>query len=309
MSEASGEPQGFDLRRFVLEPILHRWKLILGIPTVMVALVLIWQALSTPEYTAQTVVTATQQNGGDLSSQLGKLGGIAALAGASLGPSAEASEFDKFEFLLTSSRLGEYQAERRNMLPIVFADRWDSQRKDWKRPEGVVQGIKDVFWPLFGMPAWLPPDGRELAEQYDRSLQIRERGTSGLFQLSYTDADPERAKFVLEAMVLDANELLRADASRQSAAKAAYLRSQLATAEVAEYRVNLAALLSREEQTLMLTSTSLPFAAQTVQPYTVSATPTSQRPVIYGGIAFVLGVALGLFLALVLGPVRGASDS
>jgi uncharacterized protein involved in exopolysaccharide biosynthesis len=298
----SAPEQGFDIRRYVIEPVIHRWKLVLGMPVAFSLLALTWQAVATPKYTASTVVTATSQNASSIASRLGQLGGLAALAGSSLGASQETTEFDKFEFMLTSPRLGDYQARTRRMLPIVFDKKWDSEQQAWARPEGAVQTVKNALWPLFGLPAWLPPDGQTLAEHYDRNLQVRQRGTTGLFQLSYTDEDPERALMVLQAIVADSNELLRQDAARRAAAKAAYLRSQLETARVAEYRVNLATLLATEEQTLMLTATSLPYAADTVQPYTVSAKPTSQRPVIYGAIAFVLGASLGLFFALVLGP-------
>lgn len=301
--------QGRDLGELLWAPIRTRWPMILGLGLLAVLATLAWQATSTPKYTARVVVFATNQESGGLAGQLGSLGSVAALAGASLGRTKQVSEFDKFEFLLTSARLGDYQAREREILPIVFWRRWDGEKGAWKRPEGPVQTVKDLLWPVFGLPAWLPPDGRDLAEEYDRRLTTRSKGETGLFQLAYVDSDPDRAVRILKAIVEDANELARRDAAARSAAKAEYLREQLQKAQVAEYRTNLAMLLAVEEQTLMLTSTNLPYAAEIVQPFTVSRKPTSQRPVVFGLIAAIVGLSFGLLLALALGPKRSPAES
>lgn len=294
----------FDLNRWFWQPIRHRWPLIAGITIAAVLLTLAWQAYSTPKYTARAVVYATNQQADGLARQLGSLGGVAALAGASLGKTEQVSEFEKFRFMLTSERLGDYHARERDMLPIVFWKSWDKDRKDWKRPTGTLQALKDAFWPMFGLEPWQPPDGRSLAKVYSKRLAARAPAESGLLRVSYEDTDPDRAKFILQSAIEDANEIVRQDAAQRAAAKAEYLRSQLAVAQVAEYRINLAMLLATEEQTLMLTSTKLPYAAELVQPYTVSRDPTSQKPVTYGIIALVAGLSIGVFIALMLGPVR-----
>jgi uncharacterized protein involved in exopolysaccharide biosynthesis len=282
--------------------IRDRWQIIVATPAVLVGLVLLYQTINTPKYTARVVVTA-QAPSTSLGGQLGRLGGFAALAGASLGKSADVTEFDKFQFMLKSELLGTYQAGR-GILPVVFAEKWDAQRQEWRRPNGVAQSVKDTFFPAFGLKPWLPPDGRSLAEHYNRQLVLREVGETGMIELAFEDSDPQRAIRVLRTMVEDSNELLRAAAANRAAQKAAYLRQQLAIAQVAEYRTNLASLLANEEQVMTLSSTKLPFAADIVEPYTVSAQPTSQRPFLYAIIAIIVGLSLGTFLALLLGPRR-----
>lgn len=293
----------FRVDEWLWRPMIVRWKLILGFAIGSVCLTLLWQAIRTPTWVATTVVSPTNRESSDLASKLGRLGGVAALAGASLGESQAASEFDRFRFLLTSTRLAEVHVRMRNILPLVFAEDWDSNNQTWVRPTGPIQFVKDTLWPLFGLDPWLPPDARSVAEEYKQRLSQREIGKTGLVQISFRDDQPERAESILRYIMTDANELCRKDAAQQAESKARYLREQLSTATVSEYRFNLASLLATEEQTLMLTSTTLPFAAEIVQPIVTSKQPVSQRPLLYGLIALVIGTGLGVFIALIKGPI------
>ena len=159
----------------MIAAIRRRWLLMLAIPAVLVALTLFYQAVDTPQFTARMVIVAQAQSN-NLSADLSRLGGIAAIAGTSLGKSKDVTEFDKFGFLLKSDLLGGYQA-RRGMLQIVFRDRWDKASHRWRRPATASQGIKDLVWPIFRLSPWLPPDGRDIAQLYGRKLVQREAVT------------------------------------------------------------------------------------------------------------------------------------
>lgn len=301
------EPSGRSFNDLVWRPIRARWWLLLALPLLLVALTLVWQAVRQPQYTATLVVAPNDENAAGVSSQLRGLSGLASVAGISLPKGQEVSAFDKFQFLLVSDRLGLHQSERRDSLQRAFAKRWDAANGRWIRPDGAVQAIKDALWPTFGMEAWLPPDGRDLAEHYADRLQQKKLGDTGLLQLSLDDPNPENARVLLSTAVADANELLRQDAAREAQRKAGYLRLQMMSAQIAEYRVNLSQLLAREEQTLMLTRSSTPYAAVPLQQVSVSRQPTSQRPVLFALIAGVIGLSLGVLIAVLLGDRRRAT--
>ena len=292
--------EGLDGR--IWQPIRRRWRLVVGGMLVAVAVTLLVQAFVEPTYTASVVLAPSAQSKSS-GNALGKLGGLASIAGVSI-DKGETSEFEKLQFLVFSDRLGDYQARRPDFLHFVFATRWDPRLRQWRRSTGIGQSVKDVLNPLFGLPAWLPPDGRALAKLYDTKLSSKKLGETELVQLSYRDPDAARGAFVLAAIVNDANELLRADAALRASRQASYLRQQLGLAAVLEYRENLASLLGQQEQTLMLTSSHLPYAADMLQPVTVSAVPTSQRPYLYAGIAAVIGLSVSAFIAFLLGVPR-----
>lgn len=282
-------------------PVRHRWKMVLGGALLAAIAVLVVQAVQTPEYTARMVLSPTDQGSSNLNSQLGRLSGLASIAGVSLGDKTAVSEFEKFQYLVFSERLGEYQARHGDILKLVFRKRWDAAMRQWQRPRTLGQAFRNTVYPIFGLPAWQAPDGRDLADEYDRRLASRKLGETALLQLSYRDSDPVRAATVLSAIVHDANELLRQDAQRKALSQSAYLRRQLGLAQVQEYRENLAQLLARQEQTLMLAAAEVPYAAEALQPQTISKEPTSQRPFLYAGIAAVVGLSFSAFVAILMG--------
>jgi hypothetical protein len=275
--------------------------MVAAIPAISVALVLAIQIFKPPVHTAVAAIAPTREAVTGLDGQLGGLSKLAAVAGVNVGSTRmPVGDFEKFRFLLFSSRLGEYQARTREILPLVFDEEWTGT--SWQKPGSLVQIAKDLLYPPFGLVAWAPPDGRSLSRHYDEKLKVSELGESGIFQISIRDTDPDRAQLLLEWVIDDANELVRRDAQSRATKRADYLRQQIATAAVAEYRSNLADLLAKEEQTLMLASTSLPFAADMVQPVTIARNPGSQRPALFAAVAGVLGLSLSVFLALLLGP-------
>ncbi len=299
---------GTSLSRQLWQPIRMRWKFVLGVTLLAVVLTLVAQAVIPPKYTASVVLGPSDQAESPLSG-LSKLSGLASVAGVSLNDKGTVSEFDKFQFLVMSDRLGVYQAHEPGFLAMVFDQRWDPATRRWRKPDGLVQSFKDIFNPIFGLPAWLPPDGRDLAELYDQNLAIKKVGETNLIQLNYRDTRPERAGKVLAAIVRDTDLLLRRDAELRARQQATYLRTQMALAQVLEYRQNLAGLLARQEQTLMLTASSQPFSAETLQAPTLSKTATTQRPYLFAAIAAVIGFSVGAFIAIMLGiPAARAGE-
>jgi hypothetical protein len=283
----------------LLRPLITRWYVVAAAMLLGVFAALLWQAVRTPMYTASSVVAATRDEAASLADRVGGLGGLAAMAGVSL-PGGSTTEFDKFKFLVMSERLASYQVETRQILPIVFHRNWDAEAKRWRRPTGPVQAVKDLLWPVFGLDPWVPPDAEALARYYARNLVQRENKDSGLVELSLQADRPGVARELLGLNIRDANAILRGDAALRATERAAYLRRQLQIADVVEHRANLARMLSIEEQTLMLVSTSLPFAAELVQPVTVTNQPTSQRPVLFALIGGLVGLSLGSFVALLM---------
>ncbi len=284
-------------------PLIDRWMLLAVLPLLVVLAVFAVQALKKPVHAIQVTVAPTRESVSGIDSQLGNLSRLAAVAGVNVGKGdSTVSDFARLRYLLFSVRLGEFQAEKRPVLPMVFDDQWDG--KAWRKPHGVVQWVKDTFYPMFGLEPWVVPDGRSLATYYNDHLSMNEVGETGLYRIRLEDTNLARGEKLLGWLVADANELVRRDAAERASARAAYLRQQIQRSPVTEYRENLATMLAKEEQTLMLASTSLPFAADVVQPVTSGHNPESQRPLLYAVLGGALGLGLATFIALLLGPRR-----
>lgn len=283
----------------IIEPIRRRWAWILAGTLLAAMAALVLQVLSPPVYTASAVMGPASGGSDSLQGKLSGLAGLAGLAGVNLGRDAGIPAFEKFKFMVYSKRLGDYQAAKPGFLQEMFPKQWDAAGRRWKQPEGLGQAFRSTVNPIFGLPAWLPPGGDDIAATYDRNLGVSKVSTTEMVRMTYKDRDPERALALLKGIIADSDNLIRIDAASRAAEQADYLRGRLAQTTIEEYRDTLLKLLAEQEQTLMLTQSSLPFAAEPVQQPIVDRVP-NKRPVLYALIAAVVGFSFSAFIAIVV---------
>ena len=282
----SDEPPNLDL----ITPIFRfRWLIALGVVAGLI-LGAVYEIIATARYTA-TVVVVPATNRTDLPQLRGGLAALSGLAGGKLGGN-NVNSMDRFTFLLTSTRLAERQIARRPILLVLFPERWDARHRGWVPPTGFVQGISESLKQIFGIPTLIAPDKFAVAKTYEKNLAQAKIGDTELIRISYNDKDPARAVQVLRWIVDDANEIVRGDAAQRAQQQSAYLRERLRTSTIQDYRETLLSLLAQEEQTLMLSSSRLPFAADTIEGESTSPVPTSKRPFT----TMMAGALLGLML-------------
>ena len=295
---SADEPANLDL---ITPMFRYRWMLLAG--TIFgLLLAVVFEIVSTPRYTA-TVVLVPAANRTELPQLKGGLAALSGLAGGKLG-TGNVSSMDRFGFLLTSTRLAEHQIMHRQVLQVLFPERWDKALGRWKEPSGFIQPIAGGVKQIFGIPAWTPPDKFAVAKLYEKSLAQGKVGDTELVRLSYTDKDPARAERVLRWIVDDANEIVRADAALRAQQQSGYLREQLRTITVQDYRETLLSLLAQEEQTLMLSSSRMPFAADTIEGDATSPIPTSKRPATSAIAGALVGLVLTYLAALIAFNLR-----
>jgi hypothetical protein len=298
------------LRVELVRPLIVYRSWILLAMFVVGSLVAAMRFFSPAEYTVTVILLPTATNDQDrTSSALG----VAALAGINLrgvGAGRAVSPFDRFMYLVNSPELAEWQIKHHDVRPLIFPQRWDADHKTWKAPEGLLAG-------LFGAASPEAPDAYEVAREYDAHLGIKKmmsgsamaEGT-GMVGLTYTDKSADRAYTILNNIMDDANELLRQDAAVRAAIQADYLRNKLASVAVEDYRQTLQKMLSEQEQTLMLTNSHLPFAAQSVSGETLPPERASKRTVLYSLIGAGFGFCVAyLFALLHYNLRRGRVDS
>ena len=137
-----------DLAAFAVD-LLVAWKLPLltvvlgGLAALTVAMLL------PPKYRAQAVVAPVMQSGAGAGGALRQLGGIAALAGVELDGAGGRKE----EYFATLASLGFARdfIQEEDLLPILFAERWNPQ---------AIMSRKPRIWPApakpsgVGRPSW-----------------------------------------------------------------------------------------------------------------------------------------------------------
>jgi uncharacterized protein involved in exopolysaccharide biosynthesis len=273
--------------------ILREDWLIPAITTVIgIALAVFAVYTLTPYYRAQVVVAPVSSGGGGnsaASSILGQFGGLANLAGVNLRGLAGASMDGRT--LIESRTFVEQFVKEQNLLPLLYADRWDADANNWNadvmRPPQTWQGANKFMSDV---------------------LFIREDNETGLLTLAVEWTDAHTAAKWANRLVALANETARKNDMESAQARVAYLNEQIATTTVVDLKGVLYNLLEAEMKTLMLANASSDYVFQVVDPAVVPVSIAKPKPLFLLVLGTIAGGFFGLVIVFVRRIVRGLNQ-
>jgi hypothetical protein len=232
------------------------------------------------------VPASDSASAGGLAALANQFEGISALAGIDL---SGGSSRDEAVLLLRSRALVERYITQQNLLPTLFPDDWDRERKAWRT------GAKDP--PTLG-------DGYKLFDERIRSVREDKREGAITFRIEWTDR--ELAAQWANGLVDLANNLLRQRAIAESAERLNYLNQRLDAGGSIELKQAIYRVVEAEIKSQMLASARREFAFRVVDPAVVPDANKRVRPwrtmmVLIGA---VVGMTLGIFALLVRNLIR-----
>jgi uncharacterized protein involved in exopolysaccharide biosynthesis len=238
--------------------------------------------LTPPVYRGQVVMTAvSDQAGPGLGGLLGQFGGLASLAGISL-PMGDSSRTEAIA-LLSSRDFARGFIEEENLLPVLFAKKWDSDSGKW-----MVDDPEDI--PTIG-------DAVKKFEEKVRRVNVDE--LTGLVTLTIDWRDRELAASWANKMVARANREMRRRAIDEAKRSIDYLEAEARKTEVAELRSTIYGIVETQIKTIMLANVRSEYAFRVVDPASV---PDVDKYV-WPRRALILGLGLVLSFMLALGWV------
>lgn len=267
--------------------VLHGARWLIIVITATSTLVAIAAAIILPpQYDASVIVSPVSNDDG----QLGALGslasqfsGLASLTGIS---AASTVERNKALVILESRALTERYIASQNLLPILFDDRWNAEKQQW-RDSG---------------PDKTPTLWRANKRFDDDIRTVREGPKTGLIKLTITWKDPNLAAQWANGLIREANNYLRTEAVDESERNIAYLRGLIANTDLVTIRDAISSVLEKEINKQMLARGTEEYALKVLDP----ALP-SERPEILRKAGWVLGSGLGgLFLSVLFVLLRAS---
>ena len=258
----------------LIRTLLGAWKTIASISVFCTCLAIAY-ALSVPEsFKAETLLASAQEDQSGVPSSLSQFGGLAAMAGISI-PSS--SNIERVLATLETREFLKQFISKRNLLSIIFDEKWDKSTATWKKVEGhgeirIESGIAQL----------------QGAIQVDKNIP-------GLFSLSISWKDPVVAAEWANDLVKQLNEQLREKAIADSQKRVGYLEQELAKTTLQDMRAVLYNLLESEKQKAMLANVNEDFALEVIDPAVapeIAEKPKRKLIVVLGGI---IGGFLGIF--------------
>ncbi|HKF97425.1 MAG TPA: Wzz/FepE/Etk N-terminal domain-containing protein [Steroidobacteraceae bacterium] len=233
-----------------------------------------------PKYRAEVVFSPVDSVGSVSGSLGGSLGGLAALAGISLGGAGKKSE-ESLEYLRSRQFTREF-IERHQLMPVLYARKWDAQRGVWRGEA---------------------PTMAQAVNRFDKVVrQITEDHRTGMVTLAIIWRDRVVAAEWANALVAEADAALRHRAIAEYNRSLEFLKEEGRSTSLVEMQTAVDRTMETELKNAMLARTRDEFAFRVLDPAVVRDPKDIDSP--NSLLIIVVGCGFGLVAGVLWAAVR-----
>jgi uncharacterized protein involved in exopolysaccharide biosynthesis len=275
--------------------IIYKDKFLIIFLSLFFALGAFGFSLTLPNKYKSTVILAPTQkdDGGQLGGLASQFGGIASIAGISLG-----KELDKTEqaiVLLSSWPFLEYIVAKYNLGPDIYAAKgFDKISKQLFYDESLYsfkgnEWVSSRFEATGGSPSsWM------LFRKFNSLVEVRNDKKTGLLTVSITSISPILAKSWLEILIKELNLHFQRIDKEDAKRNVEYLEKKIAETSVAEMQKVFFNMIEAQTKVLVLTERSEEYLFRVVVPPMVPEEKDSPKRSLFGLVGFMFGVFVWL---------------
>lgn len=242
----------------------------------------VYAFLATEWYRAEALLAPAKEMSSN--SLGGQLGGLAALAGVSVGD----GDSNEAVATLKSRDFARDFIEDYELLPVFISDEWDVKWGRWVGDNPIDR-----------------PDIRDAVRFFhDNVLYVSEDRQTGLVTLSIEWTDPDVAANWANALVHRLNAGLRKRSLQEAETNVAYLQTELARTSVVTLQQSIGRLLESELQKLMLARGNDEFAFRVIDAATAPKERVRPKRALIAVLGTVLGGLLSVFGIIIVQAMR-----
>jgi uncharacterized protein involved in exopolysaccharide biosynthesis len=231
--------------------------------------------LSRKDFKATTVLVVATRDATDLrgiGSMLSQIGPLASLAGLS---GMQGDQKSETIAVLQSTVLTMKFIEEKNLLPILYPDQWDPNKKTWKSTN---EKQRPTLW--------------KASQKFKKLARVVEDRKTGLVTVTVRWKDPKVAAQWANGLVAETNRYMREKTIRESEHNIQYLSEQIAKSELVGVRSTLYGLVENEIKENMLARGRVDYALKVVDPAVPPEFPASPRLLVW----LIGGLLIGVFV-------------
>ena len=270
--------------------------------TAVFALASVVYALSVPnQYKATALLSPAQSSGGGLSGALGQLGGLASLAGVSIG-GGESSEAQVAQEIMKSWNFIEDFIKSNDLAVEIYA------AEGWSKSSNSLQINSDLYDESDSQ--WLvenndtgelgPPSSWKLFQDFVEMLSVSEDKKSGLVSVSIEYYSPQIAKHWLDLYVAAINGHMQERKMAEVTRNITYLEAQIKKTNIAEMKEVFYTIIEEQIKSKMLAEASPDYAFVPVSPSMVPEEKSQPKRALICILGTLLGGMLSVLWVLVI---------
>ena len=284
-----------DLRE--LFAVLWAGKIKIIFITAIFAVASVIYALSVPnQYKATALLAPAQADGGGLSGALGQLGGLASLAGVSLGGGKSGEAQIAQEIMKSWSYIEGFIADNNIAAEVYAAEGW-SKGSNTLQIDGDVYDAELKKWFVEDESGAIgPPSSWQLFEAFSQMLSVSEDKKSGLVSVSIEYYSPQIAKQWVDLYVQSVNRFMQQRQVDKVTRNINYLQEQIEKTSIAEMQEVFYTIIEEQTKNKMLAEASPDYVFVAVGPSMVPEQKSQPKR----ALIFILGALLGGMLSVLL---------
>ena len=291
--------------------VLWAGKILIVAITAVFAIGSVLVALSIPnQYKATALLAPAQADGGGLSSALGQLGGLASLAGVSIGEGSSSESQIAQEIMKSWSFVEGFISDNSLEVEVYAAEGWSKSSGELKIDDDVYD-IDTQSWLLEDDETGelRPPTSWELFSRFGEMLSVSQNKQSGLVSVSIEYYSPVIAKAWLDRYIAAINEHMQARQVTKVSSNISYLEAQIAKTAIAEMREVFYTIIEEQTKNKMVAEASPDYAFVAVSPSMVPEEKSKPSRALICVLGTLLGGMLGVLLVLVRHYAFPSSDA
>lgn len=285
---------------------LWQRRLLILLTTFLGALIAVAVALWLPNiYTSTaTLAPSEEQQGGGLSALASQFGGLASLAGVSLGGGAADKTAIAVEIAGSRQFMTRFVREHKLEIPlmaisgmdkesgelIIDPDIYDNAKQQWVRDVPTGKSVAPTDW--------------ELYKEISKAITIEQDKKSGFVTVSADYYSPVIAKQWVDWFIADLNLYMKNRDQIDAQRNINYLKQQLEKTSVADMQTVFYQLIEQQTKTLMLSEVNPEYVFKTLDPAVVAEEKTKPKRALIAVLGTVLGGMFGVLIALIQHALR-----
>ena len=288
-----------DLRELLA--VIWRGKWIIIATTFVFAVAAVFYALSLPNiYKSEALLApAAEQKSAGLS---GQLGGLAALAGVSLGGGAGVDKTAlAIEVVKSREFLSRFIQQRINLQDLMAAKSWDLGSNTVNYDSGIFDPQTQRWLREVNPPRQAEPSKQEAYKAFSEILTVSQDKATFMVKISIEHVSPYLAQNWLTMLIADLNLEMKSRDMAEAEKSITYLQQQISQTNLADLKAALFSLIEEQTKTLMLANVRDEYAFKTIDPAIVPELKAKPARALIVILAAILGGILSSLFVIVRG--------
>jgi uncharacterized protein involved in exopolysaccharide biosynthesis len=275
-------------------------KITIILTTFVASVIAVAIALYTPNiYRAEALLSPVSSDGGGMNGLASKFGGLASLAGVSLGGGG----FDKttmgIEVLKSRAFFADFVDKHSVMVDLMASNGWDSNTNKVLIDTEIYDVDSQVWVREAKAPRKSKPSVQEAHEEFSKLLSVSQDKESSFITIAIEHYSPYVAKQWVDWLVQDINNTIRNQEVQQAQRSIDYLLNQIEQTKLAELQMGFFELIQSQTETIMLANASPEYLFKTLDPAVVPEMKAGPKRALICILGSLLGALLGGLIVLV----------